>query len=449
MHLPEMEAPLIIQNLIDFLRQDVWRIRLKGLSGTRLFFLKLIRTVILALRGFKDDKCSLRASALTFYSLLSVVPAVAMAFGVARGFGLQKLLEKELFEQFKGQEEVVDRIITFANSMLENTAGGLIAGIGVLILCGLIVMLLENVESSFNEIWGITHARRWGRKLTNYLALMLICPFLLIISGSVTVFATTQLTLITQEIGLLGPISPFILFLLKALPYGVFWLLFSFIYVFMPNTKVRFRSALLGGIVAGTFYGLAQWVYITFQVGVSRYGAIYGSFAALPLFMIWLQVSWMIVIFGAEIAFAHQNVETYEFELDSLKVSPAFKKLLALRIVHACVKNFCNGDKPWKAEQISNILEIPAKLVNRILFELEQCKILSETMDGDNDDPSYQPARAVDTLSINYVIQSLDSLGSQDIPVAQSQELTRISECMREFAAIVEKSNANLLLKDI
>lgn len=441
--------PLTFSKLIDFLRQDVWRIRLRGLTSKKLFIVKTLRTIILALRGFKEDKCSLRASALTFYSMLSVVPVVAMAFGVARGFGLQKLLEKELFEQFKGQEEVVAWIVTWANSMIENAKGGLIAGIGVLILCGLIVMLLENIESSFNEIWGITHARRWGRKLSNYLAIMLICPFLLIIYGSITVFITTQITLITEKIDLLGPLSPFILVFLKALPYGLVWLLFSFIYLFMPNTKIRVRSGLLGGVVAGTFYVIVQWVYITFQVGVSRYGAIYGSFAAVPLFMVWLQLSWVVVLFGAEISFAHQNVENYEFEPDSLKVSPSFKKLLSLSIVHACVQKFRNGDQPWTADQISNNLEIPIKLVNQILFELEQCKILSETFDAETNDPRYQPARSVDTLSIHYVIHALDSLGSHDIPVAQSEELTKISESMQAFASILEKSDTNLLLKDI
>jgi membrane protein len=441
--------PLTFSKLIDFLRQDVWRIRLRGLTGKKLFIVKTLRTIILALRGFKEDKCSLRASALTFYSMLSVVPVVAMAFGVARGFGLQKLLEKELFEQFKGQEEVVAWIVTWANSMIENAKGGLIAGIGVLILCGLIVMLLENIESSFNEIWGITHARRWGRKLSNYLAIMLICPFLLIIYGSITVFITTQITLITEKIDLLGPLSPFILVFLKALPYGLVWLLFSFIYLFMPNTKIRVRSGLLGGVVAGTFYVIVQWVYITFQVGVSRYGAIYGSFAAVPLFMVWLQLSWVVVLFGAEISFAHQNVENYEFEPDSLKVSPSFKKLLSLSIVHACVQKFRNGDQPWTADQISNNLEIPIKLVNQILFELEQCKILSETFDAETNDPRYQPARSVDTLSIHYVIHALDSLGSHDIPVAQSEELTKISESMQNFASILDKSDENLLLKDI
>lgn len=440
---------LSLDKILDFLRQDVWRIRSGTLPRKRSFLLKQLRIIILAFRGFDENKCSLRASALTFYSLLSIVPTAAMIFGVAKGFALQKRVEMELLEKFKGQEEVINKVIVFANSMLEETKGGVIAGIGVAVLFYLIIKLLGNIENSFNDIWGVTHARTLGRKLTDYLSMMLICPVLLVMSSSITVFIATQVTLIAKKIELLGVFSPIISLVLKILPYGVIWLLFTFVYIFIPNTKVRFRSGLLGGIVAGTIYQIVQWIYIIFQIGASKYGAIYGSFAALPLFLVWLQVSWMVVLFGAEISFASQNVETYEFEPDSLRARPSFKKLLALRIAQVCIKNFCNGDRPLSAEQISHALEIPIRLVNLILFELVESRILSEVIETSDDESLFQPARNVDILRINYVLQALDSLGTDNIPVAQSEELSKISHCMEEFTSIVEKSESNLLLKDI
>lgn len=440
---------LTIQKITDFIKKDLWRLRLNELSRKKSFLIKQFRIVILSFRGFDEDKCGLRASALTFYSLLSIVPAAAMAFGVAKGFGLQKLLEKELMEKLKGQEEVVTWIITFANSMLEKTKGGLIAGIGVVALVWLIIKLLGNIENSFNDIWGVQQSRRLGRKLSDYLAVVFICPILLVMSSSITIFITTQITRITRRIDLLGPISPFILLCVKALPYGVIWLLFTFFYMFMPNTKVNFRSGLIGGIVAGTIFILLQWIYITFQIGVSKYGAIYGGFAALPLFLIWLQISWLVVLFGTEVSFAYQNVDTYEFEPDALHVSHSFKRLIALRIAHVCVKNFCNGDRPWSAAKISHNLEIPIRLVNQILFELEQCRVLSETIEEEESDPCYQPARSVDTLSVSSVVLALDGLGTNDIPLAPSQELSKISDCLDGFRSIINQSEANLLLKNI
>jgi len=440
---------LAFHRIMRFIRQDLWRIRQQSLSRKKSFFIKQLRVIILTLRGFYEDECGLRASALTLYSLLSIVPVLAMAFGVAKGFAMEKLLENELLEKLKGQEEVLSWIINYANTMLENTKGGLIAGIGVVVLLGLTIKLLSNIEDSFNEIWGVQKSRTFGRKLSDYLSIMIIGPVLLVVSSSIKVFITTQVTLITQKIALLGAFSSLILFFLKLIPYVAIWLLFTFVYLYMPNTKVRFRSGLLGGIVAGTIYGIVQWGYITFQIGVSRYGAIYGSFAALPLFLIWLQISWLVVLFGAEISFAFQNVDTYEFEPDSLKITPSFKKLLALRIAHTCVGNFCKGEKPRTADQISHTLEIPIRLVNLILFELVQCNILSEVIQEEAEMKTYQPARNVDTLSLSSVIQDLDRLGNADIPVLQSEELDKISECLNTFETIINKSDSNLLLKNI
>lgn len=438
-----------LQKIIHLIRYDLWRVHLGTLSRKKSFVIKQLRVIVLAFRGFDEDKCSLRASALTFYSLISIVPAAALAFGIAKGFGMQKLLERELVEKMRGQEEVVNYVITFANSWLEEAKGGIIAGIGIVTLFYFIIRLLGNIEKSFNDIWGIQHPRSLGRKLSDYLSVLLVAPILFIMASSLTVFVTTQITQITQKIDLLGPIGPLIIFSMKILPYCVIWLLFTFVYIFMPNTKVRFRSGLLGGIIAGTLFVIVQWIYITFQVGVSKYGAIYGSFAVLPLFMIWLQVSWIIVLFGAEIAFADQNVETYEFEPDSLHVSHSFKRLVALRITHLCVRNFTRGEPPLSAEDICHSLEIPIRLTNQVLYDLVQCRILSETVGEDERDPLYQPARAVDMLSIGYVVKSFDDIGTDDLPLVRSGATNRISESMKEFTRIIDHSDANLLLKDI
>ncbi|HOO90878.1 MAG TPA: YihY/virulence factor BrkB family protein [Syntrophales bacterium] len=345
-----------VARFIEFIKGDIWRIRLKDLPRKRSFLIKQLRIFLLSLRGFDEDKCQLRASALTFYSLISIVPVAAMAFGIAKGFGFEKRLERQLLEQFQGQEEVITRVIDFAHSLLTNTKGGVIAGVGVILLFWAVIKVLGNIEASFNDIWGIREARSLGRKFSDYLSVMLLCPILLILSSSAAVFITTQVTLIVEKISLLGIFSPLISFLLKLLPYGIVWVLFSFLYIFMPNTKVNFRSGILAGIIAGTIYQIVQFGYIAFQVGAAKYNAIYGSFAALPLFLIWLQLSWLIVLFGAEFSFAHQNVDTYEFEPDSLKISGSFKRLLSLQIAHLLVSNFAEGEKPLTATQISHRL---------------------------------------------------------------------------------------------
>jgi len=288
----------MMSKIINFIKVEIWRIRLKDLSRRKSFLIKQLRVILLALRGFNEDKCQLRASALTYYSLLSIVPVLAMGFGIAKGFGFDKLLEAQLLGSFAGQEAIIEQVIGFARSLLDNTRGGVVAGAGVAILFWTVIKVLGNIERSFNDIWGIKQARKFGRKFSDYLSVMLICPILIIVSSSITVFITTQVQLITEKMLLLGAISPLISFILKLLPYSMIWILFTFIYIFMPNTKVSFKSGLLAGILAGSIYEIIQWVYITFQVGVVKYNAIYGSFAALPMFLVWLQLSWLIVLFG-------------------------------------------------------------------------------------------------------------------------------------------------------
>lgn len=440
---------LVIKKINDFFSTEIWRIRADKLPKSKSFFLRQLRIIVLAWRGFDEDKCKLRASALTFYSLLSIVPIVAMAFGVAKGFGFEKRLEVVLLEKFPGQEEVIGRVILFAQSFLQNTQGGLIAGIGIAVLFWTVIKVLGNIETSFNDIWGIKHGRSIGRKFSDYMSVMLICPILLIMSSSMTVLITSQVALILDKIAILGALAPLIMFSLKFLPYLFLWILFTFFYAFMPNTKVLIRSAFLGGVVAGTIYQLTQWAYITFQIGASKYGAIYGSFAALPLFLVWLQVSWLIVLFGAEISFAEQNVETYEFEPDSLKVSGAFKRLLALRITHLCVKNFFKAKTPWTAAQIAHRLEIPVRLVRQILFELTESGVLVEVRFSDLNEVAYQPAKDIEHLTIQDVLETLDTHGISDIPVESSEELRKLEESLKFFAERNKKSDANLLLKNL
>ncbi|MCP4667523.1 MAG: YihY/virulence factor BrkB family protein, partial [Deltaproteobacteria bacterium] len=384
---------------VDFFKGDIWRIRSKNLPLRKYFLVKQLRIVLLAIRGFDENKCLLKASSLTFYSLLSIVPVAAMAFGIAKGFGFEKVLEKQLVENFPAQQEVVAKVIGFAQALLDNTKGGMIAGVGLVLLLWSVIKVLTHIESSFNEIWEIKESRTFLRKFSDYFSIMLISPIIMLLSGSVTVFITTQITVITEKIALLGFFSPLIFLSLKMMPYFLIWLLFTIGYILMPNTKVNFTSGLLAGVVAGTLYQISQWGYIYFQIGVAKYNAIYGSFAALPLFLVWLQLSWLIVLFGAEISFANQNVDTYEFEPDSLKVSAAFKRLLSLQVAHLLVKNFQNGEKPLTAEQISHNLEIPIRLVNTMLYELVESGVLSDARAGSYKELAYQPGRDINGLT--------------------------------------------------
>jgi len=439
----------VIARFFAFIRVDIWRMRLADLPFGKSFLIKQLRIIILALRGYDEDRCLLRASSLTFYTLLSIVPIVAMFFGVAKGFGFEKRLEKEIFEKFPGQEEVLGQVIAFANSLLEQTKGGIIAGIGLLVLFWSVLKVLGHIEMALNDIWEIKESRSWGRKFSDYLSIMLISPILVLMSGSVTVFITTQVEHITQRVALLGVFSPLISILLKLIPYVLIWVLFTILYIIMPNTKVNFKAGLVGGVVAGTLYQIAQLAYISFQVGAARYNAIYGSFAALPLFLMWLQISWWIVLFGAELSFANQNVHTYEYEPDCLNISPGFKKLLTLQVAHLLIRNFSDGEKPLTYSQISNRLAMPVRLVHNIIFDLVASGLVSEIKTKADKEFAYQPARDIHLLTIKYVLEALERNGTDTVPVAKTEEYRALSAALKNFSDAMESSPANKLLKDI
>jgi membrane protein len=436
-----------ISRLIDFIRIDIWRIRLDDLPFKRSIFIKLLRIILLTLRGFDQDKCLLRASALTFYTLLSIPSVMAMFFGVAKGFGFEKRLQANLISNFPGQEEILTKVITFANSLLEQTKtkGGLIAGIGVAVLFWSVLKVLGHIESSLNSIWEIKESRSWGRKISDYLSVMLLAPICILMSGSLTVFITTQITEITQKVKLLGYVSPLIFLSLNLIPFVLIWVLFTVIYLLMPNTKVNLKAGLLAGIVAGSIYQIFQGIYI----GVAKYNAIYGSFAALPLFLMWIQISWWIVLFGAELSFATQNVDTYEYEPDCLKVSPAFKKLLTLQVAHLLIHNFKEGQTPLIDSQISHRLQIPVRLLHQILYELVATGLFNETKTNEDKKFGYQPARDINALTIKQILEAIEHHGIDTIPVARTDELKILSESLEKFSEAIEISPANRLLKDI
>jgi membrane protein len=436
----------MIRKFQNFINRDLWRFHARKVRTPREKAIRALRIFILSFREFTDDQCSLRASALTVYSLLSIVPVFAMAFGLAKGFGLDKLLQEKLMESLKGQQVVLEHVIEFSQNLLQNTKGGVIAGVGIALLFWSVIQVLSNIENSFNYIWGIKKQRTLSRKFTDYLSLMLIVPVAFVVASSATVFIASQISSVSSQIVFIGPV---ILTLLQLLPFAVFWGLLTYLYMFMPNGKIHFTSALLGGMVAGTVYQAVQWVYIKFQIGASNAGAVYGTFAALPLFLAWLHTSWLIVLYGAELAFAHQNEERFEFEQDCKNAKESFKKMLALRMMQMCVTRFIEGGKPFAGEELADHLEIPVRLVWELLDRLCRAGVLT-IVQGENDrDLRYQPARDVNEMSVQFVIEQLDKSGTEDIPMAETVELERIREALHAFDLAAEHSPENVLLKDL
>lgn len=438
-----------LSGTVQFVSGDIWRTRLSDMPPWKSRFVRMLRVLLLALRGFKEDACMLRASSLTFYTLLAIVPVAAMAFGIAKGFGFQSVLEEQLYENFPGQAEVIGKVVVFAQSLLETTKGGVIAGIGLVLLFWAVVKVLSNIEDSFNSIWGVQQPRSIARKFSDYLSIMLISPLLVIMQSSATVFITTHVNMIAQKIALIGYFSPLIHFAFGLIPYVIVWVLFTMVYLIMPNTRVKFTSGLMAGVIAGTGYQLFQVFYIALQVGAARHNAIYGSFAALPLFLGWLQISWTIVLFGAEISFAKQNAQDYEFEVDTAEASPRVRKMVALRIAHLVVHKFVAGDRPLTAAAIAAELDQPGRLTQRVLDELVKSGVLNAVFIEKSAAPTYVPARDVDQFTLSFIIEALETRGINDPPLPEGLESSPLARALEQIRDSLRQSPGNRNLKDL
>jgi membrane protein len=364
---------------------------------------QVVRIFQVLLFRFKKDLCLLRASALSFSTILSLVPLLAVMFGIAKGFGIDRILEKALQNEFKDQEEVIQYLIHFGNTLLEQTRGGVVAGIGIITLFYTVLRLLSTIENSLNAMWGHKESRPISRKIIDFLSLILICPIFLVISSSLTVFVVGHIETLKDSDSILANIQPLMSGVLSFLPYIVSMLLFTFLYMFLPNAKVRLSSALIAGLIAGAAYQLLQASYIAIQIKVSRTGAIYGSFAALPLFMMWLYVSWLIFLTGAEILVLHQEkLWNSDIVAPYRSLSRFEKKLTYLAITKIALDNFMQAKPPITTEEIADELKLPVRLATELIEELLEVKILLKTISG------ILPARPPEQLRFFDVLTAID-----------------------------------------
>ena len=445
-----MENPVTwVLDKLKRLNDLIWHTPLSEISKGKTFLLKQLRIFILAAQGFTNDKVSLRASALTFYSLLSVIPIAAIVFAIAKGFGLDQTLQDQIIKKSESEQEVLKWLLQNARIAIEKTSGGYIAGIGIIILFWSVMSLLNHIESSFNHIWQIRSSRPWHRKFTDYLTIMLIAPVFIILSSGITVFISTKLPAYMSTAPILDFFKPVISLLVKFSPYFLNWISLTILFIIMPNAKVKFVPAVISGIIAGTILQGIQWLYIDLQFVITKLNAIYGSFAAVPLFIIWLQSSWIVVLLGAEISFANQNISRYELESEALNISNYQKRALVLMIMHMIIRNFSIGEKPISASYIAANLKIPVRLARDIIQDLSSVNLVSVIHENEDIERLYQPAVDINRLTVSYVFSRLDKKGVEQIMVIRNKDYEKIISMLEKFDRLIAKSDSNILIKDL
>ncbi len=360
-----------LSKIHHFLAQDLWSLEPASLTKARAGGLKLLRIGMLIIQGFKQDHCTLHASALTFISVMALVPFLVILFAIAKGFGFERASEM-LIEKTAGMPEAFQQAVTNIITTVQSASAGTLGSVGTIIFLWIAIKMLSNIEETFNLVWGVKTSRTLLDKIRNYIVILVATPMLLIV-------ATSAQPVLLSFASRLEWMGPFLKFGLQAVPVFTMAMAFSIVYLFLPNTKVKYPAAFCGALVAAILSVLFQYAIILLGVGVSRYNKIYGALAAIPIFLFWVQMSWMILLMGAETAFSVQNAGTYARERLAASPSPRSRLCLAVALMKHITDKFESSDAPFDTVAYGVKNRIPVRLINDVIHSLAQAGLVAES----------------------------------------------------------------------
>ena len=418
-------------------RQDVseWR------NPVVRWLVQQYRLLFYTARGLVEHGTLVRSAALTFYTLMSLVPILAVVFAVVKGFGLTDGLIENLYGIFPRHPETVDYIVGFAENALARTQGGVVAAVGLVMLFWAVIRVFGSIESAFNNIWEVKVVRSIARQWTDYIAVVMIVPVLWILANAAGDYVEQLLGLYDKwYFNTLSHLASMV----------IIWTMFTLLYLIIPNARVRFQSALMAGIVAGTIFLLFQWGYVYVQRWMTSYNAIYGSFAALPLFLIWMQTSWEILLFGGELSFAYQNISRFAEERESLRISYDQRRKVLLAVMILVARNFRDHGGTLSTDTIRERLGLPTRIVNDVLFQLVQAGQLIAVRSGDGErDVAFTPAHDLAAMTVYGILESVEQAGQTTLDLEQSADLARVNRELETLKQTVRQSPENVRLTDL
>jgi len=387
-----------MRSILVFIRTDVWHDP-EHAGRLRIFAYQVLRVLLLTLNGLRDQMILLRASALSYSTLLAIVPLLAIAFSMMKGLGVHSHIEQLLVNYLTAeQEELSNRIIEYISNTDFKALGAL--GTGVLIIA--VLMMLSNVERTFNDLWGVTRDRRITRKITDYISVLILGPLLMVISTAMITSVSSHT--VVQTLSRYEIFEQFFVLFNTILPHAGLWIAFTAMYALMPNTRVRFLPALIAGVVCGSLWEMAFRLYTDFNIGMARYNTIYGTFAVLPIFIVWLYISWIIVLIGAQMSYAIQNVRSHQQEYKSFTVGQEQREEMALHVMMKIVGQFHLGALPLTTAGLSKSLSIPVRLVQEIVERLSAEGLVQEIY---GEEQRYHPAKNPDLIRVLDVCRAM------------------------------------------
>ncbi|RJP85292.1 MAG: YihY/virulence factor BrkB family protein [Desulfobacteraceae bacterium] len=399
--------------LSDFLSKEIWH---DPKDGGRLYFFyyQTVRVILLTAHGLKNRMILLRASALSYSTLLAIVPLLAIVVSMLKGLGFHARLEQVLIDSLNAEhEDLISRVIGY----ISNTDFKALGAFGTAVLIYASVMMISNVERAFNELWGVPRHRTVSRKISNYISFLFLGPFLMVLSTAIiaslsantVISALTEYTLFEQFSALFSMMAT----------YAVLWIVFTATYILLPNTRVKFLPALIAGVICGSLWKIVFVMYTNFNINLAHYNTIYGTFAALPVFIMWLYANWMIVLMGAQLSCAIQNIRSYQQEMHVSEAGSDLKEEMALHIMLHICSRFHYGLPGAGIDQLSETLAVPARLVREITQQLCEQGMLQEIP---GDDMIFQPLKNIGLIRVLDVCHAMRNSGDGDWHAPESEK---------------------------
>ena len=414
-----------IQRLHEFIQYDLWRQSHMGVHAPKKRLLyRVLQTIILVARGFKDQVLVVRANSLSFALLFAFIPMMALIYAIARGFGFEEVLKDKISDSFLAEANIAPVLLEWIERYLETAREGLFLGIGLIVLIWAVYAFFNMLENSFNSIWNVKKTRSFGRRMTNYVMTLLLVPILVVVTSGISIFLNST--------GVLAPvlqaIEPIRKFMLRFIPFVATSAVFTWIFIAIPNTKVKFLSAIIPGIVMGFLYQVVQAFSMFLVVLFTRMSIVYGAFSAIPLVLIWLHITCWLLLIGAELSFAIQNNDLFAYERDIETMSRRYKDYVMLYLLSMIIKRFEQGETPETIQQMAKKNQLPIRLVGQLLSRLEDTNIIRRVYVEQEEEETFVPAIDTRMITVEMVIGRISAQGTEEFlqhTPAEMQEFWR------------------------
>jgi membrane protein len=429
-----------IQRIRKFIQYDLWRQSHIDIHAPKKRLLyRLLQILILVGRGFKHQVLVVRANSLTFALIFAFIPMMALIYAVARGFGFEEMVSELLTGSFLAEANIAPVLLEWVERYLETARDGLFVGIGLIVLIWAVYAFFNMLENSFNSIWNVKKKRSFGRRMTNYVMTLLLVPILVVVTSGISIFlnSTEVLSSVLQSV------EPLRKFMLRFIPFVATSAVFTWIFMAIPSTKVKFSSAIIPGVLMGFLYQVVQALSMYLVVLFTRMSIVYGAFSAIPLVLIWLNITCWLLLIGAVLAFAIQNNELFAYERDIVTMSRRYKDYVMLYLLSVIIKRFENGESPEKMRDMAKNNQLPIRLVGQLMARLEDANIVHRVYIDQDEESAFVPAMDTKKITVELVVGRISSQGTEEFLQHTPKEM---QDFWQHYQAMLEANQSDDIL---